>query len=118
MLAEAAQLFAEIGMIGQAAEAFFASEEFVKAGELFEQKGEFMRAIDAYVKVGRWNKVIKCIFNFKDQLLPPERNKLVQKYVPVALEELVPKVLNIQKETNYAEEIMKEVGIQIIKEED
>ena len=90
---KAAKIYEEIGYKGQAAESYASCGEYEKAADLFNEKGEYVRAIDCYSLCYQWDKLIHCISKHKHLLSPDERTKYVYKYMPVALEALMPKVL-------------------------
>jgi tetratricopeptide (TPR) repeat protein len=89
----AAEMYFEIGFLGQAAECYSSCGQYEKAGELFDQKGDYVRAIDCFSLAQNWDRLIRCLHHYKDLIPSDERRKYVYKYMPVALESLLPKVL-------------------------
>eukprot|EP00358_Blepharisma_japonicum_P006165 CAMPEP_0202940410 /NCGR_PEP_ID=MMETSP1395-20130829/559_1 /ASSEMBLY_ACC=CAM_ASM_000871 /TAXON_ID=5961 /ORGANISM="Blepharisma japonicum, Strain Stock R1072" /LENGTH=991 /DNA_ID=CAMNT_0049634873 /DNA_START=326 /DNA_END=3298 /DNA_ORIENTATION=- len=115
---KAAGLFREGGLIGQAAEAYYSSGYFETAGDLFTEKKEYIRAIESYRRGMNWDKLVHCIYDFRNEMTLKERQKYIQKYVPVALEALMPKILpKNEKETAYEAQIVEE-DKKMIKEVD
>lgn len=119
--AKAADLFKESGLIGQAAEAYYICGKFEDAGNLFADKNEYVRAIESYRRGMNWDKLVHTIYAFRDLMSLNDKKKYVQKYVPVALEALMPKILpKAEKETAYINQIIEEDknAIREVDEED
>lgn len=110
----AALLFEEIGFKGQAAESYSSCGEYEKAAELFNERAEYVRAIQCYSLCQQWEKIIHCLHKHKDLIPEDERKKYVYKYMPVALEALMPKVLP-NENSNYINKIVQEQK-EVIKE--
>lgn len=90
---EAAKIYEELGFKGQAAESYSACGCYEKAADLFNEKGEYVRAIECYSLCEQWDKLIHCLNKYKNLIPAEERKKYVYKYIPVALEALMPKIL-------------------------
>lgn len=112
---KAGEIFRSIELFGQAGEAELAGGNFELAGDLFCLKDEYTRAIEAY-KIGmNWDKLVKTIFKYKEQMGEEERQKYIRKYVPAAFEDLLPKLVP-ESETNYIKQIRSETE-KVIEEE-
>ena len=94
---KAAELYKEIGFVGQAAECYHACKEFDIAGELFDMKNDYIRAIECFSLNQNWDRLIRCLYKHKNEIPTIERKKYVYKYIPVALEAVIPKVLPGEK---------------------
>jgi tetratricopeptide (TPR) repeat protein len=92
---EAADLFESVGMFGQAAEAFAACKNYRKAGEQFMKAGEYSRAIECLKMVKDYEKILDVIHANANSLSRGEKDKLIKKYVALALEELMPRVVHV-----------------------
>ena len=104
---QAAKVFEEIGFKGQAAESYFSCGEYEKASEFFNEKGDYVRAIECYSLCQQWEKIIYCLNKHKNLIPEEERKKYVYKYMPVALEALIPKILP-NENSNYIRKIVQE----------
>ena len=114
--ARAAELFRDLGLYGQAAEAEIACGNCESAGDLFAMKDEYQRAIEAYKLGGCWDKLIKLINLFKHRMTIDERQKYIQKFMPAALEELTPKLIpQADADTQYIPLINKEIPATVIE---
>ena len=115
----AAEIYQEIGFLGQAAECFFSAGKFDIAAEIFNGKGEYVRAIECYSMCQDWDKLIHCLHKFRDLIPYDERKKYVYKYMPVALEALMPKILP-NEQSGFIKKILDEQKdkIQEAKESD
>jgi len=106
---KAAKLFEEEELLGQAAEAYLATGKCEKAGDLFNEKNEFFRAIECYSQIRNWEKLLRCVYKHKDSMTVEQRQKYIYKYVPAALEDLMPKLLpTVEKETTYVNKVIEE----------
>ena len=105
--ARAGEMYFEIGYYGQAAESFAASGQHERAGELFDSKGDYVRAIDCFSLAQNWDRLIRCLHRYKELIPADERRKYVYKYMPVALEALLPKVLP-EEQTVFIKKIVDE----------
>ncbi|CAG9320670.1 unnamed protein product [Blepharisma stoltei] len=97
----AADIYQSIGLISQAAEAYLASGHYEAAGDLFTEKFEYIRAIDAYRCGRKWDKLVHCIYKCRNNMADKERQKFIKKYVPLALENLMPQAfLTLDEDKN------------------
>ena len=107
--AKAAQLFEQMEAWGQCAEAYLACGNYQAAGDMFLRTGEYLRAIEAYKVIRNWEAVLDCIHSNSEHMSREERETLVKKYIPIALEDLMPKVLLVQDdERQYSQMMEKE----------
>ena len=56
-----------------------------EAASLFEQGGLVLRAIECFERIEEWELLLHCLNRNQDKLGEAERKSLVNKYVPVAL---------------------------------
>ena len=115
----AAEIYQEIGFLGQAAESFSSAGKYETAAEIFDEKGDYVRAIECYSMCQNWDKLIRCLHKYKDMIPYDERKKYVYKYMPVALEGLMPKILP-NEQSGFIKKILDEQKdkIQEAKESD
>jgi hypothetical protein len=120
----AAQIFEDLNSWGQAAESYQSGGEYSKAGKLFEVTHEYSRAIDCYCVVREWDNILQCIHTHSSLMRPEEREILIKKYVPLALETLMPKVVKTEEHDlshsrNYEDEMKpKEYNFGQIEEDE
>lgn len=115
---EAALLFEACEAWGQCAEALCACEDWTRAGAMFSKAGDYARAIDAYRKAKAWDEVLECIHKFGDVMTLKEKEALIKKYIPIALEDLMPKIVNMGEEDRvYLKEETEEVKKPIPEED-
>lgn len=106
---KAAHIFESENQIGQAAEAYLASGNIEKAGDLFNEKQEYVRAIECFSRSHSWEKLIKCIHQNRSIMTVEQRQKYIYKYVPAALEDLMPKLLpSAEGDTAYIKKVIEE----------
>ena len=119
--ARAAELFERVEAWGQCAEAHMANNNHQAAGEMFLRTGEYLRAIEAFKVIRNWEAILDCIHNCSDAMSREERETLIKKYIPIALEALMPKVVSVQDdEIQYSKRMEKEDAARkpaVIKEE-
>lgn len=104
---KAGKIYEEMNFKGQAAESFSACGQYERAADLFNEKGEYVRAIECYSLCYQWDKLIHCLNKYKSFIPSEERKKYVYKYIPVALEALMPKILPNEQGT-YTNKIVDE----------
>ena len=85
---KAAQIFEELGQFGQAAECLTEVNELKKAARLYEQANLITKAIECLESSGEWEQLLHCLHRNKDFFRAEERQSLINKYVPVALNSL------------------------------
>lgn len=85
---KAGEIFESLGHFGQAAECFMQIEELGKAARLYEQAKLVTKAIECHESAGDWEQLLHCLHRNKDFFKPEERQALINKYVPVALNSL------------------------------
>lgn len=94
---KAALNFIEAGLLGQAGEAYFKLGKFIEAGELYEKAKVPSNAIIAYENAKDWERVLQCLYEFKDEFQYDQRTKLVKKYVQLALQAIFEEYENSQE---------------------
>ena len=62
--------------------------ELSKAAKLYEKAGLVTKAIECYESNGDWEQLLHCLHRNKDHFKAEERQSLINKYVPVALNSL------------------------------
>ena len=112
---KAGRIFEDIGFKGQAAECFWQAGEFEKAGEIFDEKGDYLRSIECYSRTQEWDKLVHCLYRHKSRIPADELQKYVYKYIPVALEAVIPKSLPIES-GGYIKKLLEEQTNIIIEE--
>jgi tetratricopeptide (TPR) repeat protein len=85
---KAAQIFESLSFFGQAAECLLKVQELSKAAKLYEQAGLVTKAIECLEANGDWEQLLHCLHRNKDFFKAEERQALINKYVPVALNSL------------------------------
>ena len=95
---KAAVLFEACAAWGQCAEALSACQDWVPSGHMFVKAGEYTRAIDVFRKAKAWEEILECIQKFGSIMTEKEREGLIKKYIPIALEELMPKLVPVGEE--------------------
>ena len=56
-----------------------------EAAKYFEMGNLFMRAIECYEQSSEWELLLHCLNRNQDQLNDHERESMIKKYVPIAL---------------------------------
>jgi len=77
-----------LGQYGQAGECMLMEDQLTKAASLFEKGNLISRAIETYESAGEWELLLNCLHRNKNFFRAEERECLVNKYVPVALNSL------------------------------
>lgn len=85
---KAGEIFDSLQKYGQAAECFLNVNELSKAAKLYEKAGLITKAIECYELNGDWEQVLHCLNRNKDFFKPEERQSMIIKYVPIALNSL------------------------------
>jgi len=85
---KAAQIFESLSFFGQAAECLLKVKELSKAAKLYEQAGLVTKSIECLEANGDWEQLLHCLHRNKDFFKAEERQALINKYVPVALNSL------------------------------
>ena len=116
-LLRAGELFEKLELKGQAAECYWQAEEYWKAGELFDEKGDYVRGIECYSRLEEWDKLVHCLHKNKSRIPPHELQKFVYKYMPVALEAVIPTALPIETGV-YIKKLLEEQKDVILEESD
>ena len=60
-------------------------ERFKEAATFFERGDMFLRAIECYEQIGEWEMLLNCLNRNQHKLGENERQSLINKYVPIAL---------------------------------
>ncbi len=82
---QAGELFEKVDCLGQAAECWLFDQQPLRAAKLFEKANLIAKAIDCYENAGAWEQLLNCLSKHKDYFKQEERESLVNKYVPVAI---------------------------------
>lgn len=62
--------------------------KLAKAASLFEEAKLITKAIECYESDGDWEQLLHCLHRNKDSFKQEEKESLVNKYVPIALNSL------------------------------
>lgn len=100
---KAAQIFEHLGQYGQAAECYMEINELKKAAKLYEKANIITKSIECYEASGEWEQLLHCLHRNKDFFKQEERQSLINKYVPVALNSLY-KLYSQEDEDNELDE--------------
>ena len=80
-----AELFEKKGEFGQAAECYRKLGQEKKAANLFAQGGLFANSFECYERSEDWEGLIQCLYANKDKFSAVDREALIEKYFPLAL---------------------------------
>jgi hypothetical protein len=73
------------------------SSDILRAAEMFERSNLISRAIECYERIEAWERLLLCIYKSKDKFKQDEREKLANKYIPIALNKLYLMMMGEQK---------------------
>ena len=73
-------------------------KKYKRAAEDFVKAGEYNRAIDCYARLKDWDTLLSTINKFSNSMSREERESLIKKYIPLALEQLMPRVVPVRDE--------------------
>ena len=84
---KAADIFMKMGAWSQAGECMSrcGQNKLHDAARYFEKGGFYLRAIECYEQIEEWELLLHCLNRGQDTLGEAERQSLVKKYVPIAL---------------------------------
>ena len=85
---KAADMFKKLSQFAQAGECYFKVGKYNEAARMFEQSNMMPRAIQCYEITESWDQLLHSLSKSKDKFKEEERQSLVNKYVPVALNSL------------------------------
>jgi len=85
---KAADMFKKLNQFAQAGECYFKIGKYNEAARMFERSGMMPRAISCYEMTQSWDQLLHSLSRSKDQFKEEERQSLVNKYVPIALNSL------------------------------
>ena len=77
--------------------------ELSKAAQFYEKANLVTKAIECYESDGAWEQLLHCLHRNKDYFKSDERQSLINKYVPVALNSLY-KLYSSQEEEEGVEQ--------------
>lgn len=80
-----ANSFEKQGKYGQAAQCYVKLNDLQKAAELFVKAKLFANAFECYERTENWDALMKCLHKNKDHFSATDRQALVDKYFPIAL---------------------------------
>ena len=81
-------MFKNLNQFAQAGECYFKMGKFTEAARMFEQGKMMPRAIECYEMTESWEQLLHSLSRCKDQFKDEEREAMVNKYVPIALNSL------------------------------
>ena len=73
-------------------------KKYKRAAEDLVKAGEYNRAIDCYARLKDWDTLLSTINKFSNSMAREERESLIKKYIPLALEQLMPRVVPVRDE--------------------
>jgi hypothetical protein len=85
---KAGEIFESLQFFGHAAECYLEVHSLSKAAQLYERANLVTKAIECYESDGAWEQLLHCLHRNKDFFKTEERQALINKYVPVALNSL------------------------------
>ncbi|CDW72543.1 lupus brain antigen [Stylonychia lemnae] len=85
---KAGEIFEKLEKYGQAAECYLQVDELKRAARLFERANLITKSIECYESCGEWEQLLHCLHRNKEFFKLEERQSLINKYVPVALNSL------------------------------
>ena len=85
---KAAEIFKDLEHYGQAAECFMMVGELSQAASFYEKARLVTKSIECHETKGDWEQLLHCLHRNKDFFKAEERQSLINKYVPVALNSL------------------------------
>jgi hypothetical protein len=98
-------MFEEMGLFAQAGECYLKQRKFNEAASMFE-KGKLMpKAIECYEMSQSWDRLLQSLNRSRDLFKEEEMEALVNKYVPIALNNLY-KIFS--QESGVSEEVEEE----------
>lgn len=81
-------MFKKLKQFAQAGECYFKIGKYMEAAAMFEEGKMMPRAIECYEMTESWDQLLHSLNRCKDQFKNEERESLVNKYVPIALNNL------------------------------
>lgn len=84
-LKDSAEIFEKMEKFGPAAECYLKLGQYRKAGQLYAKGQLFANAIDCYERMEDWEGLIICLHKYKDRFSSIEKESLIEKYFPIAL---------------------------------
>lgn len=85
---KAAEIFEALKQYGQAAECLMMTGQLTRAAQLYEEAKLITKAIECYETSQAWEQLLHCLHRNAEFFKAEERQALVNKYVPVALNSL------------------------------
>ena len=84
---KAADIFKQLEQWCQVGECLMriGKDRFNEAAKFFEKGDMIMRAIQCYEQMGEWELLLNCLNRSQDKFGESERQSLINKYVPIAL---------------------------------
>ena len=84
---KATEIFKELEMWSQAGEcvACLGNDHLKEAAGYFEKGGLILRAIECFERIQEWEPLLHCLNRNQDSFGEAERQSLINKYVPIAL---------------------------------
>ena len=83
-----AEIFAKQERWGHAAECYFKLGQLRKAASTYARARLFSNAFECYERLEDWDGLLQCLHRNKDCFPADEREALVDRYVPIALNQL------------------------------
>eukprot|EP00347_Sterkiella_histriomuscorum_P003774 403362997 len=84
----AAKMFESLVDYGQSAECYLKTKNYRKAAEYYAKAGLFANAFECYERLQDWEGLLMCLSQNKIFFKKEERESLIEKYFPIALNQL------------------------------
>ena len=94
----AANVFFKLKKYGQAAECFHSLGQIRKAANLYALAGLFASAFECYEELQDWDGLLQCLHKNKDKFSDSDNKNFIDKYVPIALNEVYQLYANLDPE--------------------
>ena len=89
-------MFEEIGYYAQAGESYYQLGDFSKAARLYSEGKFVTKAVECYKKMRNWDAILYCIKIHEGEFTQEQKESLIYKYVPLALNSLYTIMTNDQ----------------------
>ena len=81
-------MFESLVDYGQSAECYMKTKNYRKAAEYYAKAGLFANAFECYERLEDWEGLLLCLSHNKLFFKKEERESLIEKYFPIALNQL------------------------------
>ena len=112
---KAAELFILNKQFNQAAEWFKTIHEYEKAAKMFEESKLILKALEWYEYLWDWEAILLCLSRNKSLFKDNEKESLINKYVPIALNSIFRMIDSSNKEENKGKQLEDKYMKKVIK---